>query len=473
MRDGSRNPVRTVHDVYLLSHSPAQVCGHARGPDGPDGASHAAEDSFPGDSGPHSLPLVIWNDSTSCAGSICGESGPDAEPCVSGQLPLGLPPFRLQVDDFSADAVVSQILYLDALDSTKVGGQPALRAPHLLTWRGQVEWHGESDAQSARRARRTSSCSSTLRAVLSLRAWGSTTPSRCTCQHSPTAASSRELLSHAWSFPRLSDASASLLCADVPMRRQHRLLRSRCVHGGLPPRCWDQGEAHVDAERAHHDPPAAWRRAGCDFAPGCPPGDDPPSVFLFSARAAAHSSSHSTSVPPPAPVLALAGASGQAVDIEIQAKEIMYHKGNLNRILAFHTGQPVEKVRAASKRALPPPRCFSLSGGEEAPRSAPPLPILRHRWTRTPTAIATCRRSRRRSTGSLTSLSGVTTRRSEWLGTPRVRARGAPVLTNENRRARAQCARALWQRGVSAHVKLLPLWFCRLPQDARGVHCLG
>ena len=26
----------------------------------------------------------------------------------------------------------------------------------------------------------------------------------------------------------------------------------------------------------------------------------------------------------------------QAVDIEIQAREIMYHKANLNRILAYH-----------------------------------------------------------------------------------------------------------------------------------------
>jgi len=40
----------------------------------------------------------------------------------------------------------------------------------------------------------------------------------------------------------------------------------------------------------------------------------------------------------------LGGASGQAVDIEIQAKEIMYHKGNLNRIMAYHTGQSVEKI---------------------------------------------------------------------------------------------------------------------------------
>jgi len=40
----------------------------------------------------------------------------------------------------------------------------------------------------------------------------------------------------------------------------------------------------------------------------------------------------------------LGGASGQAVDIEIQAREIMYHKGNLNRLLAYHTGRPVEQV---------------------------------------------------------------------------------------------------------------------------------
>ena len=34
----------------------------------------------------------------------------------------------------------------------------------------------------------------------------------------------------------------------------------------------------------------------------------------------------------------------QAVDIEIQAKEIMYHKANLNRIMSECTGQPIEKV---------------------------------------------------------------------------------------------------------------------------------
>lgn len=49
----------------------------------------------------------------------------------------------------------------------------------------------------------------------------------------------------------------------------------------------------------------------------------------------------------------LGGASGQAVDIEIQAKEIMYHKANLNRIMAECTGQPIEKVPFASCAHVP------------------------------------------------------------------------------------------------------------------------
>jgi ATP-dependent Clp protease protease subunit len=38
------------------------------------------------------------------------------------------------------------------------------------------------------------------------------------------------------------------------------------------------------------------------------------------------------------------GASGQAVDIEIQAKEIVRMRETLDEILAYHTGQTVEKV---------------------------------------------------------------------------------------------------------------------------------
>ncbi len=46
----------------------------------------------------------------------------------------------------------------------------------------------------------------------------------------------------------------------------------------------------------------------------------------------------------------LGGAQGQAVDIEIQAKEILYHKSTLNRLLAKHTGKPLERLEADTER---------------------------------------------------------------------------------------------------------------------------
>jgi ATP-dependent Clp protease protease subunit len=46
----------------------------------------------------------------------------------------------------------------------------------------------------------------------------------------------------------------------------------------------------------------------------------------------------------------LGGAQGQAVDIEIQAKEILYHKKKLNEILARNTGKPLEQIEADTER---------------------------------------------------------------------------------------------------------------------------
>ncbi|BCX11710.1 MAG: ATP-dependent Clp protease proteolytic subunit 1 [Thermosynechococcus sp.] len=46
----------------------------------------------------------------------------------------------------------------------------------------------------------------------------------------------------------------------------------------------------------------------------------------------------------------LGGAQGQAVDIEIQAREILYHKRKLNELLAQHTGQPIERIEADTER---------------------------------------------------------------------------------------------------------------------------
>jgi len=46
----------------------------------------------------------------------------------------------------------------------------------------------------------------------------------------------------------------------------------------------------------------------------------------------------------------LGGARGQASDIEIQAREILYLKERLNNLLAQHTGQDVERIARDTDR---------------------------------------------------------------------------------------------------------------------------
>lgn len=46
----------------------------------------------------------------------------------------------------------------------------------------------------------------------------------------------------------------------------------------------------------------------------------------------------------------LGGAQGQAVDIEIQAREILYHKNRLNELIAHHTGQPMDRIETDTER---------------------------------------------------------------------------------------------------------------------------
>jgi ATP-dependent Clp protease protease subunit len=46
----------------------------------------------------------------------------------------------------------------------------------------------------------------------------------------------------------------------------------------------------------------------------------------------------------------LGGAQGQAVEIEIQAKEILYIKERLNTMLAEHTGRPFDQIAADTER---------------------------------------------------------------------------------------------------------------------------
>ena len=54
----------------------------------------------------------------------------------------------------------------------------------------------------------------------------------------------------------------------------------------------------------------------------------------------------------------MGGFQGQATDIEIHAKEILRMKEVLNDILAYHTGQPIERIRQDTERD------FFMSGEE-------------------------------------------------------------------------------------------------------------
>lgn len=46
----------------------------------------------------------------------------------------------------------------------------------------------------------------------------------------------------------------------------------------------------------------------------------------------------------------LGGARGQATDIEIQAKEVLYLKQQLNQVLSHHTGQSVDQIKKDTDR---------------------------------------------------------------------------------------------------------------------------
>ncbi|MDA8387822.1 MAG: ATP-dependent Clp endopeptidase proteolytic subunit ClpP [Nitrospiraceae bacterium] len=53
-----------------------------------------------------------------------------------------------------------------------------------------------------------------------------------------------------------------------------------------------------------------------------------------------------------------AGFTGQASDVEIHAKEVLRMKDQLNKIMSFHTGQPIDKIHTDTDRD------FFMSGEE-------------------------------------------------------------------------------------------------------------
>ncbi len=78
----------------------------------------------------------------------------------------------------------------------------------------------------------------------------------------------------------------------------------------------------------------------------------------------------------------LGGAQGQAVDIEIQAREILYHKRRLNELLAQHTGQPIERIEADTERD------FYMSAAEAKDYGLIDTVLARHSNTPAPSVAA-------------------------------------------------------------------------------------
>jgi ATP-dependent Clp protease, protease subunit len=46
----------------------------------------------------------------------------------------------------------------------------------------------------------------------------------------------------------------------------------------------------------------------------------------------------------------LAGFQGQATEIEIHARELLKTRDTMNKLMAKHTGQPLEKIQADTER---------------------------------------------------------------------------------------------------------------------------
>ena len=102
------------------------------------------------------------------------------------------------------------------------------------------------------------------------------------------------------------------------------------------------------------------------------------------------------------------GAQGQSVDIEIQAREMAFLRRRMHEILAFHTGQSVERIEkdtdrdyilggeeavayglidavvqsrkhpvgAAARPTLPPPAMPAMPAPGTAPQAQPDYPVL-------------------------------------------------------------------------------------------------
>ena len=102
---------------------------------------------------------------------------------------------------------------------------------------------------------------------------------------------------------------------------------------------------HVTAGMAIYD---TMQHVRCDIATICMGQASSMGSFLLAAGAKGKRSAL-----PNARIMIhqpLAGFQGQATEIEIHARELLKTRENLNRLLAKHTGQPVERIQLDTER---------------------------------------------------------------------------------------------------------------------------
>jgi ATP-dependent Clp protease protease subunit len=136
----------------------------------------------------------------------------------------------------------------------------------------------------------------------------------------------------------VDDTSANLICAELLLLAAEDAAKDVCLYINSPGGSIDAGLAIYDT----------MQMVPCDVATTCIGLAASMGQFLLCAGAPGKRFAL-----PHSRILMhqpLGQIQGQAVDIAIQAKQILYLRQVLTERIAFHTGQPVERIQADSDR---------------------------------------------------------------------------------------------------------------------------
>ncbi len=137
---------------------------------------------------------------------------------------------------------------------------------------------------------------------------------------------------------QVDDASANLICAQLLLLAADDASKDICLYINSPGGSIDAGLAIYDT----------MQMVPCDVATTCMGLAASMGQFLLCAGTPGKRFAL-----PHARILMhqpLGQMQGQAVDIAIQAEQIIYLKRKLAELIAFHTGKPVEQIEADSDR---------------------------------------------------------------------------------------------------------------------------